>query len=61
MNGIRMDGDGSSAEGLLELLEGRSSFAVPRQRPGFFMEHANEGGRETMEALDEFVIEVGES
>ncbi len=32
--GIRMGEDGSSAEGFLELLEGGSSFRVPRQRLG---------------------------
>ncbi len=44
--GIRMGEDGNSAEGLLELLEGRSSFGVPRQRLGFLWSMDGRGLRE---------------
>ncbi len=42
--GFQMCEDGSSAEGLLEFLEGGSSFGVPGQRFGFLAEHGSEGG-----------------
>ncbi len=61
MLGIRVHEDGSSAEGLLELLEGGPSFGVPGQRLGFLTEHGSEGGREEAEVLDKYAVEIGES
>ncbi len=58
---IRMGEDGSSAEGLLELLEGGPSFGVPRQRLGLLAEHGSEGSGEEAEVLNKSAIEVGES
>ncbi len=55
------DLDGSSAEGFLELLEGGSSFGVPRQRLGLLTEHGRKGCWEKAEVLDESAVEVGES
>ncbi len=49
---IQMDEDGSSAEGLLELLEGSLSFGVSGHRLGLLMEHGGEGSREEAEALN---------
>ncbi len=59
--GIRMGEDGSSAEGLLELLEGAPRFGVPRQRLGPLAEHGGEGSGEEAEVLNKSAIEVGES
>lgn len=36
--------DGGSTEGILEFLEGGSSFGVPGQRLGFLREHGSERG-----------------
>ncbi len=54
------DPDGSSAEGLLELLKGSLSIGVAGQRLGVFTERGGGGSREEAEALNESALEVSE-